>query len=463
MALSLGLSVLMGRLLSPREFGNFALVTTMFGLAHELTDLGTGNLAVRGAASARTTERQSLEHLLGVRLMLSLAAAAICAGFALTQSDGMLRAMLLATAAVLAFSYVSAFSTVFQLRQAPVAPAVLSVTVQLGVLLAAGALLLMVPAGGGWAPGLVVAREVVVVVGTQVLAVRLLGYTPWPRLNGAELRLFVRAAAIVALGSLAFNFQLQGGLFWVGFMRPGDEVGAFAAALRPLAPLLFLPWIVMQPLVPLLSYLAAHNRSAFRRQARGTIDLTLGLGGVIAVATFQLADPVLDFLYGARFSTGPLSAVATLQWLALPLGGSFVVAAMFTVQLADHREGALLRLIAAALIPYTGANLVLLPRYGFLGSAVATAFSIGLIVLGGLFVLRSAAEIRPGRRTAMVVLPGTVLCLLLQLMPGPAPMRLALGSLLTGAALIAVWRFPSLSANRAEQAALTQQALAAHA
>jgi O-antigen/teichoic acid export membrane protein len=218
----------------------------------------------------------------------------------------------------------------------------------------------------------------------------------------------------------------------------------------------------MQPLVPLLSYLAAHNRSAFRRQAQGTIDLTLGLGAVIAVAAFQLADPVLDFLYGARFSTGPLSAVAALQWLALPLGLSFVVAAMFTVQLADHSEGSLLRLIAAALIPYAGANLALLPRYGFLGSAVATAFTIGLVALGGLLILRSAAEIRPGRRTAMILLPGTVLCLLLQLLPGPAPVRLALGSLLTGAALIAVWHFPGLSANRAEQAALTRQALTAH-
>jgi O-antigen/teichoic acid export membrane protein len=462
MAISVGLSVLVGRLLSPREFGNFALVTTMFGLAHELTDLGTGNVAVRGAASARTTERQSLEYLLGVRLVLSLAAAAICAGFAFTQAEAMLRAMLLATAAVLAFSYVSAFGTVFQLRQAPVAPAVLSVTVQLGVLLVAGALLLMVPAGGDWVPGLVVAREVVVVVGTQVLAVRLLGYTPWPRLTGPELRLFVRTAAIVALGSLAFNFQLQGGLFWVRFMRPGDEVGAFAAALRPLAPLLFLPWIVMQPLVPLLSYLAAHDRSAFRRQAQGTIDLTLGIGVVIAAATFQLAGPVLSFLYGARFSTGPLSAVDTLQWLALPLGGSFVVAAMFTVQLADHCEGSLLRLIAAALIPCIGANLVLLPRCGFLGSAMASAFTIGLIALGGLVILRSAAEIRPGPRTAMVLLPGIVLCLLLQFLPGPVPVRLALGSLLTGAALIAVWHFPGLSANRAEQAALTQQALTAH-
>ena len=44
MVSSLGLTILVGRFLSPREFGGFALVATFFGLAHEFTDMGTGNV-----------------------------------------------------------------------------------------------------------------------------------------------------------------------------------------------------------------------------------------------------------------------------------------------------------------------------------------------------------------------------------------------------------------------------------
>src|SRR5262245_41875792 len=85
MELSIGLTMLVGRLLSPQEFGGFALVATVFGLAHEFTDMGTGNVAVRATAVDRANERQILQQLLGLRLILSLVAALACACYALMQ------------------------------------------------------------------------------------------------------------------------------------------------------------------------------------------------------------------------------------------------------------------------------------------------------------------------------------------------------------------------------------------
>jgi O-antigen/teichoic acid export membrane protein len=460
MLLSVGLTILVGRCLSPREFGGFALVATVFGLAHEFTDMGTGNVAVRAAARARANERTILEQLLGLRLVLSLVAALACAGFALSQTDGMLRGMLLATAVVLAFSYVSACSTVFQLRQAQIAPAVLSVGVQVAALVAA-AILLGVPVGGGWLAGVVVGREVLVVVGTLALGIRLIGYTPWPRFSGSALRSFFGAAAVVAVATLIYHFQLQGGVFWVQIMRPEPELGAFAAAQRPLTPLLFIPWVVMLPLVPLLSWLVARDPAAFRRQGQGAVDLSIGLGAVMAVVTLVLARPTLTFLYGERFSAGPLSAVTTLRWLALSLGCSFVVAALSTVLIAAHREWALLRLSIMGLAIYGAVNLLMLPGAGFVGSAIATAAALGAMTLGGL-ILIGTLGVLPGQRTAMILLPAAVLFPLLDLLSGPPFVILVTGALLTCCALAAVWRFPGIGASRAEQVLLTRQALADH-
>src|SRR6201989_3001479 len=75
LATSLGLIILAGRFLSPADFGAFALVSTAFTLAHEFTDMGTGNVAVRTTARARESERGILENLLGLRLVLSVVAA----------------------------------------------------------------------------------------------------------------------------------------------------------------------------------------------------------------------------------------------------------------------------------------------------------------------------------------------------------------------------------------------------
>jgi O-antigen/teichoic acid export membrane protein len=458
MASSLALTIMAGRFLTPGEFGGFALVTVAFGLAHEFTDMGTGNVAVRAAARARDNERTVLEHLLGLRLVLGILAAVVCAAFALARTDGILRGMLLATSVVLTFSYVSAFSTVFQLRQAQIAPALLSVLAQLAAV-AAAALLLAFPVKGGFLSGVIVAREVAVVAGTAALAIALLGYTPKPRLTREAMRSFFGVAMVVALATLAYHFQLQGGLFWVQVMRPEAEVGAFAAAQRPLSAILFLPWLVMLPLVPLLSWLAAENRAAFARQSAAVIDLLIGLGAVMAVVTYQLAEPLMAFLYGARFSSGALSAVGTVRWFALPLGGSFAVAALSTVLLADHRERELLAVSAAGCAVYAVVNLLLLPEVGFVGSAIATACALGVVAPGGMLLL-ARIGIVPGRRTAQVLLPAAVLIPLLALLTGPPFLQLALAALLTLAALAAVWRFPALASSRTEQMALSREALA---
>ena len=368
--------------------------------------------------------------------------------------------MLLATAVVLGFSYVSACSTVFQLRQAQVPPAVLSVMVQVATL-AAAAVLLAIPVSGGWLAGAVVGREVLVVAGTLALGIRIVGYIPLPRFSGTALRSVFGAAAVVALATLTYHFQLQGGVFWIQIMRPEAELGAFAAAQRPLAPLLFIPWVVMLPLVPLLSWLFANNLGAFRRQAQAAIDLSIGLGAVMTVVTLLLAQPVLTFLYGERFSAGPLSAVTTLRWLALSLGCAFVVAALSTVLVAAHREWALLRLSITGLVLYAAINLLAVPAMGFVGSGIATALALGIMTIGGLFLV-GLLGVLPGVRTVLILLPAAALCPLLDVLPGPPIVTLALGTPLTCAALAAVWRFPGLAANRAEQVTLTREALAGH-
>jgi O-antigen/teichoic acid export membrane protein len=334
MVTSLGLTMMAGRMLAPGEFGGFALVATAFGLAHEFTDMGSGNVAVRQAARARDTERTVLENLLGLRLVLCIVAALACAAFALVRTEGFLRGMLLGTATVLAFSYVSAFSTVFQLRQAQMRPAILSVVAQLASVAIAAAMLLL-SVDGGLLGGVIILREVAVVVGTTLLAVNLLGYTPRPRISREALRPFFGVALVVALGTVAYHFQLQGGLFWVQVMRPEPETGAFAAAQRPLNAILFLPWLVMLPMVPLLSLAAGHDRVVPEAEPRqdGPGDRPRRRHGR---GHLELAEPLPRSVW--RASPGPLPPWASLHWfagrLAPPCGGRPVHDTA-----ADHRNG----------------------------------------------------------------------------------------------------------------------------
>ncbi len=460
MATSVGLTILLGRNLTPRQFGFFALVATVFGLAHELTDMGTGNVAVRVAARTRTGERVMLETLLGLRLALSQIAALACVVLALAQDYAWERNLLLATAIVVGFSYVSAFSMVFQLRQAQAIPAMLSVGVQVGAFALTGLLLLFGVSQDLFAAVLVL-REAVVVVGMRQFGGRMLGYRPRANFSREAMRPFLGKAVIVAVGTLFYHLQFQGGPFFIEFLRPSEELGAFAAALRPMVPLLFVPWVIMLPLVPVLSWLAVQQPSGFRDQAKGALDISVGLGAVVAVACGMLAAPALHFLYGARFDAGPLSAVAALQWLALPLGCSFATAAISTVLLADNREWDLLLISAGGVVVYALGNLWLLPRYGFTGSAMATALSVSVVTLAGLVQMaHGTGDFAPGPRTILIAAPAAALAAALQIVCGPAIVQLAAGAALSVMAVVAVWWFPGLPGYRMEQAAVSRRLLA---
>jgi O-antigen/teichoic acid export membrane protein len=353
----------------------------------------------------------------------------------------------------------SAFNVVFQLRQRLLVPALLSVLVQLGTVIL-GIAMLGIGAAGALFAALLLARELAIAVGTRRWALELLDYAPKPVLRWQALREFFGGAAIVAVATLFFRLQFQGGIFFVEFLRPPAELGAFAAAFRPLEPLLFIPWLLVLPLLPLLAWLAASGRAAFRRQAQVILDLSIGIGAVMAVATAETAPAILQFLYGEKFSDGPLSAVAALRWFAVPLGCSFPIAAAATILLADKREKQLLQLSVAGLILYICANLVLLPRYEFTGGAIAIALAMTLTTLGSLALSRRGADgIAPGRQTLLYLLPATLLGGLLHLATAPPLVELGLAAVSSAMALVALWHFPGVAAYRGEQASLTRAAL----
>ena len=124
---------------------------------------------------------------------------------------------------------------------------------------------------------LLVAREAMILLFTMLLGWRLLGYRPKPGLRGRQLREFVGPALIFGLASLIYTIYFNCDVFFVYVLRGKEELGAYAAAFRPVNPLLLLPWLLMVPMIPVLTA-AARDREKFVRQVRGACGLALGIG-----------------------------------------------------------------------------------------------------------------------------------------------------------------------------------------
>jgi O-antigen/teichoic acid export membrane protein len=430
MGLALLITIYLARVLTPAAFGFFALVGTIFVLARKFLDLGLSNVAARDIAGDAQRERPILEGMMAYRRVAGVALALAVFAFALAQKGETERFVLLAAGFVLLFTEPAALDPVFQVRQAQEGPALLNVFG--GLLVLGGSVLFKrLGAAGVAVAWLLIIREALTLLFTKLLAERLLGYHPKPGFRGRALKAFVGPALLFGLASLVYTIYFHCDVFFVYALRGKDELGPYAAAFRPINPLLLLPWLLMVPMVPVLTAFAVKDRELFVRQVRQACGLAAGLGACAAVAGAVLARDLVNLLYRGRYLEGPLSCVNAFRWLAVALGLVCVTTVLTASLLADRNEKLLLTIGTTALLVNAAMNLVLLRRYNFTAAGFATAATELLFLAGALAAFQLVT-----RRSALTwqsapyLLPATGMGVVLYYMGGGPALRVVCGIML---------------------------------
>jgi O-antigen/teichoic acid export membrane protein len=456
MGIALLVTIYLARALSPAAFGFFSLVGTIFILARQFLDLGLSNVAARDIAHDPRRERPILEGMMAYRCAAGFALAIALFVFAFLQKSEPERSVLLMAGLVLMFTAPAALDPVFQVRQAQGGPALLNLFGGLLVLVGSMVFRQFAVAGAAFALLLVV-REALSLLVTKILAERLLGYRPHPGFRGRELRAFVGPALIFGLASLIYIVYFNCDVFFVLALRGRDELGAYAAAFRPINPLLLLPWLLMVPIVPVLTATVAKDRDIFVRHVRSACGIALGIGATGMAAGVLLAPDLINLLYRGRYLTGILSTVNAFRWLAVALGLVCVTTVLTASMLADRREKAILAIGATALIANVALNVVLLRHYNFTAAGFATAVTELIFFLGAACAFSLLTRRSPMTWGALIyLLPAVVMAVLLQFVHGTAILRVVCGILLGSLSVSVILLSPQARRFREEMAERTQ-------
>ena len=430
LGLALVITVFLARVLTPADFGFFSLVGTIFILARKFLDLGLSNVAARDVAHDPQRERPILEGMMAYRRVIGLVLALSMVVFALAQRSGAERWVLIAVGAVLLFTEPAALDPVFQVRQAQGAPALVNLFG--GALVLVGCVIFRrFAVAGALFASLLVAREAISLLATKILAERLLGYHPRPGFQGRDLRRFVGPALVFGLASLIYTVYFNCDVFFVLALRGRDELGAYAAAFRPINPLLLLPWMLMVPIVPVLTATLTRDRERYVQQVRSACAIAAGIGACGLAGGTLLAPDLVQLLYRGRYFEGALSCVAAFRWLAVALGLVCVTTVLTASMLADRREKILLEIGIVALLANVGLNVMLLQRYNFTASGFATAATELLYLVGSLGAFAITTKRMPvGWSAVLHLLPAMVMAAVLYGVPGSPALRVTCGVVL---------------------------------
>jgi O-antigen/teichoic acid export membrane protein len=167
-----------------------------------------------------------------------------------------------------------------------------------------------------------------------------------------------------AMGLLNFNFDS----ILLGFLRGLREVGFYNAAYKPVTVALQLPLTYFIGLFPALSRTYAESREAFQALVIRSFRLCTIFAIPLGVGGTMLAAPIIQLLFGADYADS-VAPFSILVWSAV-----FVIlrgSARHGLNAAGHQALDLkCALLSAGL--NVGLNILLIPRYGMLGSACAT-------------------------------------------------------------------------------------------
>lgn len=333
-ASSLLMVIFVPRLLDSRALGEYQLAYSLAGVLLALLSLGVPAVLTRQIASAPGTATATISTALTLQVGLGLVGATLA--LALVPTFGLL----------------------------PVSTALLGV-VLFGMVLTQGQNVLNAALTGfqsmgrfAWSNAVTTASSAVLALGLLYLGFGALGLAAsglaplllvtvffWLRLGIGFDRAGVTRASLMRLATMGLPFlgwdvlvrlRTEGEALALGAMLSVESVGWFAAALRVVAIPVFVPTLIVTPLMPALSQIVG-QRAAFAATVRRSFELTLIVTVGVSAAIFAFAPVVPTILGWAPEYGSAVPIMRVLVWF-FPLLSMGMVFGASLVALGEERK-----------------------------------------------------------------------------------------------------------------------------
>jgi O-antigen/teichoic acid export membrane protein len=204
--------------------------------------------------------------------------------------------------------------------------------------------------------------------------------------SGEKFASMLKTAFPVAVSLLFVILYFKMDTVMLSLMRPGQDVGVYAAAYKVLEILIFVPSMLAGLVMPLLSREAINPGDGFRAVMRASFDALSAMALPATAILIILAVPIVSIVGGPGFG----AAVPLLQILAIAvlfiffgnLGGNALVALNLQNKgVWVYGAGAVVNFIA---------NLIFIPRFGPTGAAWNTVITEIVVTFGMFWLIHHA-------------------------------------------------------------------------
>lgn len=383
------ITILITRALGSTGYGEFTLIFVFVGYFYTLGDFGLNNIFIKLSAQ---NNKNLFQSLFGLRLILGfvLAASAIAisqllpynpetnVGFSPIVRYG----ILIASLTIITQTLLTTANAFFQLN---LRYHLSTIAITIGSLL----VLTFVAVNSLLHPSLMAYVWAYVLGGMTFIAVAFylivtrLHQNITPTFNIAEFKKLLTAAWPVGI-ALIFNLiYFRVDIFILGSFRSVGEVGIYGLAYQFFEAALTIPIFFSNSLYPILSKLAQKDHAKYQKQVKfwAVLLILLGLGLTVSLVVISLFIPLV---FGQSF----IESQRPLQILALGLPFFFISALLWHLVIIDNKQKFLTLVYALGAVFNVLANIIFIPKYGYMAASFITVASEILITLLLLIALK---------------------------------------------------------------------------
>ena len=159
--------------------------------------------------------------------------------------------------------------------------------------------------------------------------------------------------------------------FMLSIMIGNEAVGIYNAAYRLIFVLLFIPTLFFTALFPVMSRHFESAKELLKLEYEKSYKYLLIVGIFIFIYGLVFANEIITFIYGQKFSL----AIVVLQILICVIPIIFLTSLFGNIMNAINKQRLVTIIAALNALFNVALNLVLIPKYSFVGASVATVLT----------------------------------------------------------------------------------------
>lgn len=389
--IGLGLFVFLARYLGAINLGKYSFAVAFTSMFVLLADLGINTLIVREVARHKEETTKYFGNVVAIKaILLLMVYLLIFAVVSVVPIPVITRRLVYLIGLYLLFtSFAETGYSFFRAYEKMEYEAFVLVFCRLAALLLV--VLVLVRGYGiitvGWVFLVVSVLNVLIVA---YLLARYIG-RPSLKIDLGFVSTLVKAAIPLGVISLVYTIYFHVDSVMLEVMKGEAVVGWYNAAYKLMESLVFIPSLLAAALLPAFSrYYPDASRSLISISEKATRFLIMVILPICFGTTF-LAKKLIFMIYTPDFKSSIL-ALQILIWVLVLISLNYILGSLLV---AMNRQVTMMYIVIGALILNVGLNLLLIPRFSFVGSAAATVFSeIVVVGLAFYFVAQYLAKLR---------------------------------------------------------------------